>query len=540
MKSRAPKAWLTVVGGAWFAAALAARADDLEPRTIRPATRLAGTTIIVSAPKGFSDTLLKSLDAAFAKHGAKLRVAKNNVNLADALRGGQVLAIGHAWNNDAVRRLYYEYFDWTDPAWPSRGGYALRTIVDPYATGHDVIRIAYSNDQDAERAVRAFVDMLKRTPTDKGLAHLHVVKLGELAPVYAKYLDPLLSPNFKWQHEDNTWDLQVQISHLGLGYLLTGREAFLKAFRQRFLWYLKHNSARGWGGSHGFMHHITVPFFLTEHHPIWSREDRRTALRLIREVFLSGDGIRFAGFVAGTRGPYPRDNHATRAALDNFIHVRYLDRYHKLPEAKEGLELTASLDDAGLAVRCKGDAIRLGLPPARRSAGPFIGPRKPSGAAVETLPTRLAAFQEIPAKRLPAGTPTALREIDGVFVVATDVGDVAAVDADGRERWVVQTKAAVRRIAPLRKGDGTLTLLGDDSGKVTAVALDGTVRWQRQLPFSETVYTLSWTRGRSMVRALVTGDLDADGRSEVFAASDSTTANAGGSTPALGRWDFGP
>ncbi len=931
----------------------AAQTQQVEPRRIRGSTPIAGGTITLCLPDRMPAPLVDKVEEALRRHGAKVDRAVQQTDLVQLLERGCVVAVGHAWNNAAVRRLYFELYDWTDAAWPSPGGYALRTIVDPYATGNDVIRVAYSDDRDAEQAVSAFLATLDGSADKASLRYLHVVKLGELQPVYARYLDPLVRPTFRWRHEDNTWDLQVQIAHAGLGYLFTGREEFLVEFRRRFLKYLEHNSGRGWGGSHGFMHHMTLPYFLTEHHPIWSVEDRRTAVNRIREVFLSSDGLRFGGFVSGTQTSYPRDNHATRAALDNFIHARYLDRYHRLPEAKEGLalvdrffrwqfscakpaedsnghqfkasmintmsyalaigdrtmiesqtlrraadraemqmnnrgfgalfsgpgasgfapltllamaatmygepryyrtialgepdtaregrvplaalaipfrhgdeflrafamggcipppdgaeglfavagfdeayratvpecppdgfdklvfrdgfsrqseyllldgmsgghhayenancvlelgvggytwvgavdwgdrdasvhnqngvqvlrngiapgrrprfanvlggiaqhglsvsatvlddpvghcpwrrwivhrrgdlflviddisvperpaeeftlvqsrwflhgrpelqgrsllcrqgspeqscwlcatalgaadmacepidvsrsywawreacgkwlfqdltvredfpidaaatpgtltritlsriasggrvgraiipmlftwgsgecrppsvactapgqwsvgdDLTVTLDDRGLAVRSKGANLRLDLPPSRRVSGGILVEQPAAGAA--TLASKQAAllgFKEVPGNGLPAGRPTALRQVGEAIVAATNRNQVAAVDFQGRLRWKRAGTSPVRRIAPLKKGSEVLTLLGDDSGQVVAVGADGSTRWQTQLPFSETVYIISWTHGRSTVRALKSGDLDGDGRHEVL------------------------
>lgn len=316
-----------------------AETHELVPRQIRGSTPIAGAVITLCPANRMDPALVGEIEEALRRQGAKVQRAGPEADLAELLRAGTVVALGHAWNNPLVKRLYDELYDWTDAAWPSAGGYALRTIVDPYATGNDVVRVAYSDDRDASQAVRAFLARLKGSANEGRLAYLHEVKLGALAPFYGRYLDPVVQPSFRWRHEDNTWDLQVQISHAALGYLFIGREEFLTAFRRRFLRYLEHNARRGWAGSHGFMHYLTLPYFLTEHHPIWSAEDRRKAVNAVREVLLSGDGLKYGGFVAGTRQNYPRDNHSTRAALDNFIHARYLDRYHRLPEAKQGLAL---------------------------------------------------------------------------------------------------------------------------------------------------------------------------------------------------------
>jgi hypothetical protein len=313
--------------------------ENIQPRSFAGRTELRGQTVTAWLPAELAPALAARLQTTISEAGAKFRLAEPNEDLVDSLHRGPILAVGHAGNNPAVRRLYFEYFDWTDLAWPSRGGHALRTIVDPYATGNDVLRIAYSDSDDAEAAVSAFCEVAAHA---KGaLPYLCQVKLGELAPVYARYLDPLLAPSFAWEHEDCHWDLQVQIAHLGLGYLFTGREEFLSAFRTRLLAFLKHHSASGWVGTHGFMHHLTVPYFLTEHHSAWSRDERRTAVRYFLEEFRSGEGIG-GGFSHVCSQNFTHGNHEIRRTLDIFLNARYFDRYYKLPDAAKGLKMAKS------------------------------------------------------------------------------------------------------------------------------------------------------------------------------------------------------
>ncbi len=312
-------------------------AATLDPRPIPGATRLDGL-VILWLPKDFDPGLTERLKTALLRHGADLTTANADADLAEGLRRGHVVALGNACNNAAIRRLYLEFFDWTDAAWPSPGGFAITTLVDPYALGHDIVRVGYSDDAGAESAVNAFIARLDALDPAEPMPYLHDVKLGSLSPVYHHYLDPLLSPDFRWRNDDNTWDLQVQVAHLGIAYLLTGDDVFLPPFRRRFMHYLEVNKAKHWLSSHGFMRHMTLPYLLTEHHPVWTPDDRRFVLDSIRDLLASEDGINYPGIAQETASGLPRGNHAVRAALDCFIHARYLDLHYHLAEARDALQ----------------------------------------------------------------------------------------------------------------------------------------------------------------------------------------------------------
>jgi hypothetical protein len=308
----------------------------LEPRSIASSTALSGT-FTVFIPPG-NDRELDRLKQALARHDATLVLAQDDQTLVDALKHHHVIALGNACNNPAVRKLYFEFFDWTDAAWPSPGGTALMTIVDPYGTGFNVIRVACSDDADMETAVDAFIHVLNAMAPGDPLPHLHQIRLGSLGPVYHHYLDPLLGSDFKWRADTNTWDLQVQVAHLGIGYLFTGDIRFLEAFRSRFLHYLEVNKPKNWLGSHGFMRGMTLPYMLTEHHPLWTGEDRRYVLNCIRDVLFGPEGVHHSGIADELKAGMPRGNHAARSALDSFLHARYLDVRYGVPEAKQALK----------------------------------------------------------------------------------------------------------------------------------------------------------------------------------------------------------
>ena len=69
---------------------------------------------------------------------------------------GPILVLGNMIDSQLARKLYFEAYDFTDAAWPGRGGHAVRTIRDPLATGAHVVILGGSDAAGvADAAVRA-------------------------------------------------------------------------------------------------------------------------------------------------------------------------------------------------------------------------------------------------------------------------------------------------------------------------------------------------------------------------------------------------
>lgn len=86
----------------------------IEPRQIRRSTKIDSAIVSLVLPDRIDAKLVNEIEKVLCHHGAKLRRAKQDDDLAKLLKQGCVLAIGHAWNNRIVRRLCFEMYDWTN------------------------------------------------------------------------------------------------------------------------------------------------------------------------------------------------------------------------------------------------------------------------------------------------------------------------------------------------------------------------------------------------------------------------------------------
>jgi len=81
---------------------------------------------------------------------------------ADALINADapVVVIGNLADSKCVRFLYHKFLCLTDKHYPGNGGYTVRTIVNPFGTGMNLIHIGYSDDAGLSLATAYFLDKI--------------------------------------------------------------------------------------------------------------------------------------------------------------------------------------------------------------------------------------------------------------------------------------------------------------------------------------------------------------------------------------------
>ena len=135
----------------------------------------AATAAIVPAEGETWTTAAAKLQAAIlAKTGVTLPiVATARITDADwAARN--LIVIGNLLNNSVFARLYHNYFACADAAYTGAGGYELRTIHDPWGTGHNAIALGAQDAAGVEAGVARFIALINERATTGEL------KLGRL------------------------------------------------------------------------------------------------------------------------------------------------------------------------------------------------------------------------------------------------------------------------------------------------------------------------------------------------------------------------
>lgn len=119
---------------------------SLTPRTLQAETILQGQLVTIIPSRESDGLQTDELQAKLAELGAKVEVM--NFAEGDSLKtiSGPVIVWGNLADNDAVRELYFKFLLVTDCRYPGPGGYELRTLMDPFGAGSNIIHLGYSDE----------------------------------------------------------------------------------------------------------------------------------------------------------------------------------------------------------------------------------------------------------------------------------------------------------------------------------------------------------------------------------------------------------
>ncbi len=257
------------------------------------------------------------------------------------LGSGPLLVMGNLMTGAAARKLYFEGYDFTDCAWPGRGGHVVRTIRDPFGTGAHVLMIGGSDTEDiAGAAARAEAIVAARGPK---LGYVNDVKLGEHADAIEAWSAEFLTDDAEWQRSGSlgSWGYLWRIGRAGMGYLRTGDEAYLEPFRRELLYFFEHDVLNRTQESksqiHSLIDAVLLPWDLLADHPFFTADARRDIDEKFLILACSHEGPRaLAGAGWGLRS-----NHGLGRALDGHWLGRYFWRRYGIDEGEQWMEIVA-------------------------------------------------------------------------------------------------------------------------------------------------------------------------------------------------------
>jgi len=199
--------------------------------------------IVVPSNKRYSECVELIQDKIFELTGVRLPVISDTVIPKKVLSDRNVIALGNMIKNRFIEQLYRQWYCLLDLKYPGRGGYVVRSLHNPYGTGHNVILIGGSDDLGVNRATAVFIKLLKPGNPFR-LGWTMKIKLGK--GVHLPMLDvnsggwKVFSWRDSWRRTKNgrttgykpcTFFGWNPISTAGILYYMTGKRGYLECFK---------------------------------------------------------------------------------------------------------------------------------------------------------------------------------------------------------------------------------------------------------------------------------------------------------------------
>ncbi|MDP6777988.1 MAG: hypothetical protein QGI83_14620, partial [Candidatus Latescibacteria bacterium] len=195
------------------------------PRHLELETPLcAGHPVTVAAPRSpHGRATADRIHQALRDIGADATLAEDPAFEALSEAAGPVIVVGNLADSQCIRGLYFRFMCATDLWYPGPGGYELRTLCNPFGTGHNALLVGYSDAEGTTAGCEALLDRLA-DPVPH-LADLHVTRLPVSGQeVEQTRAEPLASA--AWQRASSTLG-----DHKGYLYYLTGERELGEGFR---------------------------------------------------------------------------------------------------------------------------------------------------------------------------------------------------------------------------------------------------------------------------------------------------------------------
>ncbi len=132
---------------------------------------------IVAPDDRYADALAAIQQAIQRIANVELPVITGDSDPREVLAERPVIALGNMATSQFMHELYREYYTWLDLRYPGPGGSVVRSLHNPYATGHNVILVGGSDDAGVLAAAEEFAGLLG-DERDITLGWLMEIELG--------------------------------------------------------------------------------------------------------------------------------------------------------------------------------------------------------------------------------------------------------------------------------------------------------------------------------------------------------------------------
>lgn len=231
---------------------------------------------------------------------------------------GPVILLGNLSDNRCVKELYYQHLLFTDRTYPGPGGYELRTLLDPFATGFNVLHAGYSDSVGLEKAAAA----LGKKLTEEGCPYLCEIRAVQYP------FDPIQAEYFQSQvcdPKDPTAYYTAPIDQKGFTAYFTGDEVSRREYNAAWQIILRQDNDED---LHLKLKTRVSAWRLMEMTGMLDDGLREDAENLFYRWVESREGLARIDHPAYQRAGYPRQNHGLLPAMGIRWLADFFLRYH--------------------------------------------------------------------------------------------------------------------------------------------------------------------------------------------------------------------
>lgn len=137
------------------------RLKELHIDTVLAANGQAKAVIVAPADGRYAQAVAILQQAIRGAGGVDLPVIADDAAPEVLLKDRSLIALGNMATSKFIYELYRQYYTWLDLRYPGKNGYAIHSLHNPFATGHNVLLLGGSDDAGVLRAAKRFTETLE-------------------------------------------------------------------------------------------------------------------------------------------------------------------------------------------------------------------------------------------------------------------------------------------------------------------------------------------------------------------------------------------
>jgi len=284
--------------------------------------------------------------------GAELPIVPAGEVEEEAMRQQTAIVVGNVVVNREMLYLYSHGYIFPDDYYPGDGGYEVRTVHDPWATGHNVLSIGASDPEGARAGLAALRETLQAGEELVLEPTLLVELSADARQRWGRDFD--IDPDEEWlqslqESAERALDtgqhggLFSNASTVGESYQRTGKDGYARAFAWLVLRAKEHRDTNPttyggpWGMDSDFRAYRVFPAWdVVEESPALTAEERMAVTRVLFQWMQEAVVPPAASMMGATR---PRHNHNTFPSLGCMYAGEYFEKYYQAGEGTRWLQV---------------------------------------------------------------------------------------------------------------------------------------------------------------------------------------------------------
>ncbi len=294
------------------------------PRILKTKTGLKGSApIIISAPRStHGQEVAKRIHLALKKMGVRSEIIDDPDGQFLRTADGPTIVTGNLADSRCIKMLYFRSLCATDLWYPGPAGYELRTLCNPFGSGHNVILIGYSDEKGAKDGCEVFLSQL-----GDPIPHLKELKITRLQ------LSPDEAENYRTELLP---DVPSQVANVMLGdwkgylYYLTGESELGQEYRKAWKAIIEagYELNEQIVQAHLYSLMRLLPWRIVEDMDLFSEEERLAITQFLYGWAESKEGWHHVADCPRTQRPNnPRQNHEMVPALALMYVAEYFETH---------------------------------------------------------------------------------------------------------------------------------------------------------------------------------------------------------------------